>query len=126
MRGRRCTTPGAVTDPDTGQLISDAEVAEISFTAFATTTHPVTARLVVHRVRDANPDHVQHNALGELFRARRYHPFFTDNTAPIADADITHRQHAIIETVHSDLIDGPLAGMPSGRLPAIARGRSAR
>lgn len=27
--------PGAVTDPDTGQLISDAEVAEVQFTAFA-------------------------------------------------------------------------------------------
>ena len=29
--------PGAVTDPDTGQLISDAEVAEVEFTAFAST-----------------------------------------------------------------------------------------
>ena len=30
--------PGAVTDPDTGELISDAEVAEIKFTAFASTS----------------------------------------------------------------------------------------
>src|SRR5687768_13372241 len=29
--------PGAVVDPDTGQLISDAEVAEVTFTAFAFT-----------------------------------------------------------------------------------------
>ena len=30
--------PGAVTDPDTGELISDAEVAEVpAFTAFAST-----------------------------------------------------------------------------------------
>ena len=29
-----------------------------------------------------------------------------------ADADITHRRHAIIETVFADLIDGPLAHMP--------------
>ena len=36
------------------------------------------------------------------------------------DADITHRQHAIIETVFSDLIDGPLAHMPSGRFAANA------
>ena len=42
--------PGAVVDPDTGQLISDAEVAEVRFTAFASTKHSVTARLVVRRV----------------------------------------------------------------------------
>ena len=35
-----------------------------------------------------------------------------------ADADITHRRHAIIETVFADLIDGPLAHMPSGRFSA--------
>jgi hypothetical protein len=31
--------PGAVTDPDTGELISDAEVAEVQYTAFASTKH---------------------------------------------------------------------------------------
>jgi hypothetical protein len=35
--------PGAVTDPDTGELISDAEVAEIEYTAFASTTEEITA-----------------------------------------------------------------------------------
>jgi len=45
--------PGAVRDPDTGQWISDAEVAEIPYTAFASTPHAVTARLVVRRVKDA-------------------------------------------------------------------------
>ncbi len=44
--------PGAVTHPDTGGLISDAEVAEVEFTAFAFTKTPVTARLIVRRVRD--------------------------------------------------------------------------
>ena len=44
--------PGAVIDPDTGELISDAQVAEIAFTAFTTTKTPVTARLIVRRVRD--------------------------------------------------------------------------
>jgi hypothetical protein len=42
--------PGSVVDPDTGELISDAQVAEVAFTAFASTKHPVTARLVVRRV----------------------------------------------------------------------------
>lgn len=111
--------PGAVFDPDTGELISDAEVAEIVFTAFASTKTPVTARLVVRRVRDrAKPGTQGEN--GELFPVWRHHPFFTDNTEPTAEADITHRGHAIIETVFADLIDGPLAHLPSGRFPANA------
>jgi hypothetical protein len=112
--------PGAVIDPDTGALISDAEVAEVEFTAFTSkkTSEQVTARLIVRRVRDSNPDHVAVNAQGELFRVWRYHPFFTNNTEPVATADITHRKHAIIETVFADLIDGPLAHLPSGRFAA--------
>lgn len=103
--------PGAVLDPDTGQLISDAEVAEVEFTAFTSTKRPVTARLIVRRVRDrARTD--------ELFPVWRYHPFFTNSTEPTAQADITHRRHAIIETVFADLIDGPLAHLPSGRFAA--------
>src|SRR6185295_18362614 len=53
-----------------------------------------------------------------LFPVWRYHPFFTDSTEPVADADITHRRHAFIETVFADLIDGPLAHMPSARFGA--------
>ena len=41
--------PGAVQDPDTGAWISDAEVAEISYTAFASTKDATTARLIVRR-----------------------------------------------------------------------------
>jgi DDE family transposase len=105
--------PGAVVDPDTGELISDAEVAEIEFTAFASTSAPVTARLVVRRVRDrARTD--------ELFPTWRYHPFLTNSTEDTAQADITHRQHAVIETVLSDLIDGPLAHLPSGQFASNA------
>jgi len=103
--------PGAVRDPDTGGWISDAEVAETTYTAFSSTDHPVTARLIVRRVKDARyPD--------ALFPVWRYHPFFTDTDEPIDAADITHRRHAIIETVFADLIDGPLAHMPSGRFGA--------
>jgi hypothetical protein len=47
-----------------------------------------------------------------------YHPFFTNTDAPAEQADITHRRHVIIETVFSDLIDGPLAHIPSGRFGA--------
>jgi hypothetical protein len=45
--------PGAVRDADTGEWISDAEVAETTYTAFGSTGHPVTARLIVRRVKDA-------------------------------------------------------------------------
>jgi hypothetical protein len=100
--------PGAVVDPETGELISDAEVAETTFTAFGSTKHPVTARLVVRRVRDQS-------RLEELFPVWRYHPFLTNSLESTAQADITHRRHAVIETVFADLIDGPLAHLPSGR-----------
>jgi len=103
--------PGAVRDPDTGEWISDAEVAEITYTAYASTPDPVTARLIVRRVKDACSQDA-------LFPVWRYHPFFTDSTEPAPDADITHRRHAIIETVFADLIDGPLAHMPSGSFGA--------
>jgi hypothetical protein len=103
--------PGAVLDPDTGELISDAEVAEVEFTAFASTKRAVTARLIVRRVRDRAQT-------AELFPAWRFHPFFTNSIEATTDADITHRGHAIIETVFADLIDGPLAHLPSGRFAA--------
>ncbi len=103
--------PGAVADPDTGELISDAEVAETTFTAFGSTKHPVTARLVVRRVRDRAKTE-------ELFPVWRHHPFLTNSTEPAPEADITHRRHAIIETVFADLIEGPMAHMPSGRFSA--------
>jgi hypothetical protein len=103
--------PGAVRDPDTGAWISDAEVAEIAYTAFASTPDRITARLVVRRVKDAR-------YRDALFPVWRYHPFFTNTDATVEQADITHRQHAIIETVFADLIDGPLCHIPSGRFGA--------
>ena len=105
--------PDAVEDPDTGELISDAEVAETGYTAFAGTKHEVTARLVVRRVKDKNSADV-------LFPVWRYHAFLTDSTLSTVDADVTHRRHAIIEQVFADLIDGPLAHLPSGHFNANA------
>jgi Transposase DDE domain group 1 len=105
--------PGAVTDPETGELISDAQVSEVEYTAFAGTRYEITGRLVVRRVLDANTQ-------DPLFPVWRYHPFFTDNTEPVAEADVTHRAHAICETVWSDLIDGAWAHQPSGNFAANA------
>jgi hypothetical protein len=105
--------PGAVEDPDTGELISEAEVAECVYTAFAGTRHEITARLVVRRVKDKNSDDV-------LFPVWRYHAFLTNTALSTVDADLTHRQHAIIETTFADLIDGPLEHLPSGHFDANA------
>jgi hypothetical protein len=105
--------PGAIEDPDTGELISDAQVSEVEYTAFVDTRYEITATLVVRRLLDANTQ-------DPLFPVWRYHPFFTNNTAPVTQADITHRAHAICETVWSDLIDGPWAHQPSGSFAANA------
>jgi hypothetical protein len=103
--------PGAVTDPDTGALISDAQVAETPYTLRLGRGRTLIVRLVVRRVKDARyPD--------ALFPVWRYHPFVTNSELPTAEADITHRKHAIIETTFADLIDGPLAHIPSGLFAA--------
>ena len=60
----------------------------------------------------------QHPLYGAKRARDRYHPFFTNTDLPVEQADITHRHHAIIETVFADLIDGPLAHLPSGRFAA--------
>jgi len=103
--------PGAVADADTGALISDAEVAETRYTLRLGRGRKLTVRLVVRRVKDARyPD--------ALFPVWRYHPFVTNSDLPVAEADITHRRHAIVETTFADLIDGPLAHIPSGLFSA--------
>ena len=111
--------PGAVRDPDTGAWISDAEVAEIGYTAFTGRPEEITARLVVRRVKDANHRDA-------LFPVWRHHPFLTNSTLSTVEADITHRRHAIIETVFADLINGPLAPCPPGVSAPTAPGSSAR
>jgi hypothetical protein len=112
--------PNAIWDEDQQRLISDAEVAEIPFTAF--TSHPprhhVPGRLIVRRVRDANPDHVVVTAQGELFPAWRHHALFTDSPLGMLDAEAAHRGHAVIEQVIADLKSGPIAHLPSSSFNA--------
>jgi hypothetical protein len=109
--------PGAVFDDQTAAWISDAEVAETTYTAFESSRHKITARLIVRRVRERNPAPPGQE---ELFPLWRYHAFLTDNDEPTVDADLTHRGHAIVEQVFADVIDGPLAHLPSGRFAANA------
>jgi hypothetical protein len=105
--------PDAVWDDEGQCWISDAQVAETTYTAFAGTKYQVTARLVVRRVKRENP-----SGQGELLPGYRYHAFLPDTTFSTTDADLTHRAHAVIEGVFADLIDGPLAHLPSGRFGA--------
>ena len=89
--------PDAIFEEDTGEWISDAEVAEVPFTAF--TSHPkkdqVTCRLIVRRVKRLNTK--AHTGQGELFDTYRYHPSLTNSTLAMLEADERHRGHAIIE-----------------------------
>lgn len=109
--------PEAFTDPDTGELVSDAEVAETDYTAFTSRgkAEQVTARLIVRRVRRLNT----HAAgQGELFTTWRYHAVFTDSPYTMLQAELHHRQHAVIEQVIADGKSGPLAHLPSGNFQA--------
>src|SRR6478609_8799206 len=116
----RIRYPKAVFDEVLDQWVSDAEVAEIGFTAFASRgkKRQVTARLIVRRVRDAHPAHVIADEQGELFPLWRHHAVFTDSPLPTLVAEADHRRHAIIEQVIADLKSGPLAHLPSGNFMA--------
>ena len=119
---QQITYPTALPDPATGELISDADVAEIpAYTAFAgrKKAEQVTARLIVRRVRDlAKPAIVGEQ--GELFPVWRYHPFFTDNPAETLQAEREHRHHAVVEQVIADSKASALAHLPSGKFNANA------
>jgi len=106
--------PNAIVDPDTGELISTAEVAEVAYTAF--TSHGagrVTGRLIVRRVPERNTTKLAAAAQDGLFQVWRYHALFTNQSAPLVEAEKTHRGHAVIEQVFADLKAGPLAHLPS-------------
>jgi Transposase DDE domain group 1 len=111
--------PQAIWDEEQDRWISDAEVAEVPYTAFASRKgQAVTARLLVRRVRDLN----KKAAAGqdELFAVYRYHAVFTDSPFGLLQAEGQHRDHAVVEQVFADLTCGPLAHLPSGSFPANA------
>ena len=111
--------PNAIWDADEERFISDAEVAEIEYTAFTSLAkkHQVTARLIVRRVKRLNLASAPAGQT-ELFATYRYHSVFTDSPMPTLEAETTHRAHAIIEQINADLKNGPLAHLPSGDFSA--------
>jgi Transposase DDE domain group 1 len=111
--------PRAVWDDQLRCWISDAEVAETEYTAFAyDKDQAVTARLIVRRVRDQNEKAAA--GQGELFPAWRHHAVFTDSPFETVQAEGQHRGHAIVEQVFADITSGPLAHLPSGHFAANA------
>jgi hypothetical protein len=113
--------PNAIYDEDEQRWISDAEVAEVGFTAFTNRRkfQHVTARLIVRRVRRLNPKHVPAGQT-EAFAVYRYHAVFTDSPESMLAAEARHRDHAIVEQVIAELKNGPLAHLPSGIFTANA------
>jgi hypothetical protein len=111
--------PHAVWDDQLGCWISDAEVAETEYTAFASKKgQAVTARLIVRRVRDLNKKAPA--GQDEMFPVWRYHAVFTDSPFELVQAEGQHRGHAVVEQVFADVTSGPLAHMPSGVFTANA------
>jgi hypothetical protein len=117
--------PRAIWDDQTRQWISEAEVAEVGFTAFSSNPDKkarVPGRLVVRRVPEKNAKKLSAGQ-DPMFAMHRYHGFFTtipETVLTTVAADKMHRQHAIIELVNSELKAGPLAHMPSGMFQANA------
>ncbi len=111
--------PRAIWDDQLGAWISDAEVAEVQYTAFAAKKgRAVAARLIVRRVRDLNKQAA--DGQDELFAIWRYHAVFTDSPFELVQAEGQHRDHAVVEQVFADVTSGPLAHMPSGVFAANA------
>jgi Transposase DDE domain group 1 len=111
--------PRAIWDDQLRCWVSDAQVAEIPYTAFTSKKNKaITARLIVRRVKDIN------RKAGEgqdgLFAIWRYHAVFTDSPFALVQAEEQHRDHAQAEQVFADWTGGPLAHLPSGSFPANA------
>jgi hypothetical protein len=109
----------AIFDETTRTWISQAEVAEVPFTAFTSRAKKdhVTGRLVVRRIPELNKKDLEHPT---LFDTHRFHAFFTTSTLDTVTADQVHRRHAIIEQVNADLKHSALAHLPSGTFTANA------
>jgi len=109
----------AIFDDSTNTWISNAEVAEVPFTAFTSRAEKdhIVGRLVVRRIPELNKKDLAHPT---LFDTHRFHAFFTTTALDTVTADQVHRRHAIIEQVNADLKHSALAHLPSGIFTANA------
>ncbi len=112
--------PNAFADTETGELVSDAEVACIGYTAFVSQPESQQARgrLIVRRVRRLSPK--ADRGQDTLFDVWRYHAVFVTSGVEMLQAESQHRDHAIIEQVIADAVASALAHLPSGSFAANA------
>ncbi len=109
--------PQAIFDDTEQRWISDAEVAEVPYTAFTSKgAEAVSGRLIVRRVKRVNP--ADADGQDTLFTEWRHHAVFTTSPLDMLQAEHYHRRHAIVEQVIADLKSGPLAHLPSGKFNA--------
>src|SRR5665647_226891 len=109
------TYPHAIYDEEEQRWISDAEVAETSFTAFTSRkkSEHIGARLIVRRVKRLNPATVPAGQ-GALFTTWRHHAVFTDSGESMLAAEATHRDHANAREGHRRAESRP-TGAPAFR-----------
>ena len=92
-----------------------ADVAETSYTPFASEPDAVAVRLIVRRVKPTPGSQLA------LFATYSYHAFITGRDGGTLDREADHRRHAEIENAIRDLKYGVgLNHLPSGRSPANA------
>jgi len=112
----------AIWDEDSHQWISDAEVAEIAFTAFTSKAKAkqVTARLIVRRVPDINPANQS-----PLFTVYRYHAVFTNSPLPMLEAERPTAPSRSSSRSSPTSSTDPWRTCPQDRSPRTAPGWSA-
>jgi Transposase DDE domain group 1 len=112
--------PQAFVDAETGELVSDAEVAQTPYTAFTSRRKAQHAhgQLVVRRVKRLNPQAAA--GQDELFPTWRHHAVFVTSGFQMLQAEAQHRGHAIVEQVIADAAASALRHLPSGSCNANA------
>jgi hypothetical protein len=112
--------PDAFVDTDTGELVSDAEVAQSDYVAFTgrPRNQQVHGRLIVRRVKRLNAAAAA--GQDELFTAWRHHAVFVTSGMEMLQAEGQHRDHAVVEQVIADAAASALAHLPSGIFTANA------
>ncbi len=108
--GARAALPAAATTPPKTLHDPAATTPETSAETEGTTAETLELDALIGE-EPAQPD---------LFPVWRHHGFVTNSTLSTADADTTHRDHAIIEQVISELKNAALAHLPSGKFTANA------
>jgi hypothetical protein len=107
----------AVRDADEGRRISEAEIAEIPYTAFTSKKAELhtRGRLIVRRIRRLNPATVP-DGQGELFAAHRHHAFHTTNPLVIDQTEPMHRLRDVVRAIAQRAVARHLRPQPSGQL----------